>query len=179
MKKRNLTDNQYGRLIVIGIEGYNSHGEGLWKCKCDCGKISIVFAGNLIRGHTRSCGCLQIDTTERKMFPTKNTAFNRVYRTYKHTAKRRNLSFTLSPEEFREITQKVCFYCSRPPQNECKSGTSSISYWYSGIDRIDNTAGYSLGNTVPCCYVCNRMKGTMTQKQFKIHLLLMLENWGI
>ena len=31
-------------------------------CRCDCGEESIVFASNLRRGTTRSCGCLDKET---------------------------------------------------------------------------------------------------------------------
>jgi hypothetical protein len=29
-----------------------------WRCRCDCGNETVVSAGNLKTGHTRSCGCL-------------------------------------------------------------------------------------------------------------------------
>ena len=31
---------------------------GKWHCKCKCGNETDVFAGNLQKGHTKSCGCL-------------------------------------------------------------------------------------------------------------------------
>jgi len=30
-----------------------------WKCKCKCGQICEVSYGNLLSGHTKSCGCLK------------------------------------------------------------------------------------------------------------------------
>jgi hypothetical protein len=41
---------------------------------------------------------------------------------------------------------------------------------YNGIDRINNEEGYTSNNTVSCCFTCNRMKGTMSSEEFKIHL---------
>jgi len=29
-----------------------------WRCKCECGRETIVLAEKLRSGHTRSCGCL-------------------------------------------------------------------------------------------------------------------------
>lgn len=28
-----------------------------------------------------------------------------------------------------------------------------------GVDRIDSSLGYAVGNLVPCCFVCNQIKG--------------------
>lgn len=30
-----------------------------WKCTCGCGKETIVSSGDLLSGHTRSCGCIK------------------------------------------------------------------------------------------------------------------------
>jgi hypothetical protein len=34
-----------------------------WLCECSCGGTTIAFTGNLRRGHTQSCGCLQMERT--------------------------------------------------------------------------------------------------------------------
>ena len=67
------------------------------------------------------------------------------YNIYKKNAKRRNLDFQLTKEEFYNITSQPCHYCGNF-QN------------YNGIDRIDSTKGYYLQNCVPCCDICNKMK---------------------
>jgi hypothetical protein len=45
--------------------------------------------------------------------------------------------------------------------------TSDCVVKYNGIDRIDSTRGYLVGNVVACCKYCNTSKNTMTQKDFK------------
>jgi hypothetical protein len=35
-----------------------------------------------------------------------------------------------------------------------------------GIDRVDNTLGYELGNVIPCCSVCNRAKSNLPLDYF-------------
>ena len=37
---------------------------------------------------------------------------------------------------------------------------------YTGIDRYDNTLGYTLENSVPCCKQCNRIKTDMAASEF-------------
>jgi hypothetical protein len=35
-----------------------------------------------------------------------------------------------------------------------------------GVDRIDSSIGYLPENVVPCCGLCNWMKGDQTQAEF-------------
>lgn len=57
-----LTGQQFGRLTVIRRDGSNKWRISLWLCRCTCGNEKIVVAGNLNRGDTKSCGCLQKET---------------------------------------------------------------------------------------------------------------------
>ena len=67
------------------------------------------------------------------------------YNIYKKNAKRRNIDFKLTKEEFYNITQLPCFYCGD-------------FHDYNGIDRIDSTKDYTINNCVSCCEICNKMK---------------------
>lgn len=57
-KLRDLTGRKFGRLTVIGRDTTRPKGKTWWRCRCDCGNESIVWAANLLNGHTASCGCL-------------------------------------------------------------------------------------------------------------------------
>lgn len=59
--KSDLTGQRFGRLTVLGYEG-SRKGRTLWRCRCDCGRETIVLRPNLISGATKSCGCLRADT---------------------------------------------------------------------------------------------------------------------
>jgi len=53
------TGQRFGQLIIVRLmPERNKHGHTVWECKCDCGNITRVDSNNLIRGHTKSCGCL-------------------------------------------------------------------------------------------------------------------------
>lgn len=57
---RNLSGQKFGRWTVL--DRFMSVGELgksyiIWKCKCDCGNIGWVRAGNLTHGISTSCGC--------------------------------------------------------------------------------------------------------------------------
>lgn len=49
---------RYGRLVVEYKTGKRGHDD-IWKCQCDCGQTTIVRAGCLTHGRTKSCGCLR------------------------------------------------------------------------------------------------------------------------
>lgn len=53
---KDLTGQRFGKLIVIERNG-RKDTYALWKCKCDCGNITIVRSSHLLSGHTTSCGC--------------------------------------------------------------------------------------------------------------------------
>ena len=54
-----LTGAKFGRLTVKRLEGRSASGVRLWRCGCTCGEETVVHAGALTTGHTRSCGCLK------------------------------------------------------------------------------------------------------------------------
>jgi len=64
---------------------------------------------------------------------------------YKKNAKFRNIPFELTEIQFMTFWQKPCYYCNSP--------IPTI-----GLDRVDNTKGYTMDNVVSCCKVCNLMK---------------------
>lgn len=56
---RDITGQRFHRLVVVGY-----CGAGRWLCDCDCGGTATTVTNRLRRGHTRSCGCLQIERAQ-------------------------------------------------------------------------------------------------------------------
>lgn len=77
----------------------------------------------------------------------------RIFYQYRGSAKQRGYAFELSKDDFLNSYQSDCYYCGDKLDKV-------------GFDRIDNTIGYISSNIVPCCFECNRMKQTLTQKEF-------------
>jgi len=51
-----------------------------------------------------------------------------------------------------------CYYCNHDLE---ETGI--------GLDRIDNDKGYLENNVVPCCWICNKIKGVIfTTEEMKI-----------
>lgn len=58
-----LTGQVFSRLTVLRKNGKAKYGQSLWECKCECGNTKTIIGSNLLRGLTKSCGCLNIELT--------------------------------------------------------------------------------------------------------------------
>lgn len=45
--------------VVEAMEKRDSQGCVRWLCRCECGNLTVVISGNLVSGHTTSCGCIR------------------------------------------------------------------------------------------------------------------------
>jgi hypothetical protein len=58
-----LTNQVFGRLIAISRHHKTHNGHWVWNCNCECGNPAIIYATNLVRWLTKSCGCFRIETS--------------------------------------------------------------------------------------------------------------------
>lgn len=63
---------------------------------------------------------------------------------FRNNAINRGINFDLTKDQVYELCNKDCVYCGK---KRCL-----------GIDRVDNSKGYTIDNVVPCCGCCNKMK---------------------
>jgi hypothetical protein len=82
------------------------------------------------------------------------------------SARDRGLSF--HEDDFEKMQEKL----SRP----CTYCNNSAEIKINGLDRIDNSRGYSDANTLPCCKICNYMKGSLTLTEFLERIKKIYEN---
>jgi 5-methylcytosine-specific restriction endonuclease McrA len=68
------------------------------------------------------------------------------YRLYQRNALQRNIDFRLTISQFIKIIVSAphCHYCKQEKQL--------------GVDRVENSKGYTIENCVACCGPCNRKK---------------------
>ena len=134
-----ITGNRYNHLTVIErVEGVQP---ATWKCKCDCGNITIVRGQNLKSGAVKSCGCLRHEKhdthhkSNTKIYGIWNAMRNRCYykkgKAYKNYGGR---GITVC-DEWRYSFD--AFY-KWAMENGYKDGLS--------IERIDNNRGYTPKN---------------------------------
>ncbi|MCI8539009.1 MAG: HNH endonuclease [Oscillospiraceae bacterium] len=55
-KKLDLTGQRFGKLTVLG-PAENIGGKTAWRCRCSCGRETVVKTYHLRCGHTKTCGC--------------------------------------------------------------------------------------------------------------------------
>lgn len=77
---KNLIGKKFGRLTVISRNGSNKHHSACWLCECECGNQKTVSSDCLLRGHTRSCGCLN-DEQRHKQGKSANRTTHGMYST--------------------------------------------------------------------------------------------------
>lgn len=178
-----MSNTQYLGLMangkfVIKCVGRRKNQEKLYKYRCNCGRIAVTN----FYGLNKSKFCYDCRIIRKPMLTLKGEAgLHRLYGNYKYIAKKRNLIFNLTIDEFSELTNKTCYYCKAKPKNKMKSQTLTLkngTYTYNGVDRVNNNKGYTKDNTVACCTSCNKAKLSLTSKQFKSLIRKIYHNWA-
>ena len=152
--------NKYGKLLVVSYDG-----GGYWSCKCECGTELHIYGSSLRSGRTKTCGCVPRGGSNR--LPEGEGQFRYLYRQYRNRCLRKKLDWELSQEQFRELTKNDCHYCGEPPA-QIVAGVKGFNgdYIHNGVDRKDNSIGYTLDNCVSCCYTCNLFKRDRSYEEF-------------
>lgn len=136
---KDITGNKYWRLKVIGL-AYIKDKKTYWACVCVCGKRTVVYSSKLKSGHTKSCGCLFLDTVT-KHGDHKTRLYRIWHRMKSRCGKDKNyLTIKITPrwnkfENFKE--DMVEGYRAHVKQYGEKQTT---------INRLDNKKGYSKAN---------------------------------
>lgn len=76
---------------------------------------------------------------------------------YKSRAQKAGMAFELTLEQFQMFWKKHCTYCG--------SVINTI-----GLDRINNSIGYTIDNCVPCCSICNNQKHSLSLEDWICHI---------
>jgi hypothetical protein len=175
-------EQKINRWTVIKKTAERSHNNVLWLCRCDCGNLSKIKASALV--NNKSLGCR--NCSNKRSLPVGEAALNDLITTYKFRANKKKLEFSLLKKQFKEITSKNCHYCGRKPSHKMnrphrgKLTRFNGDYIYNGIDRKDNSKGYTLDNSITCCKNCNSMKGDfLTYEEMVVAIAAVLKLRGI
>jgi len=179
MKALDLTGKVFGRLTVLHRARSvktRTGGYTMWRCRCVDGNCTDVRTQHLTSGRIVSCGCYLkevLDLVPRGLDPGRSHVRS-IYNYYSVNAVKRGLLFDLTFEQFCGIISQNCHYCGQSPElghnNQRRWGSKSMDYKgvvkYNGVDRLDNSKGYEIGNVCPCCKRCNYAKRDMTIEEF-------------
>lgn len=151
--------DRYGNLTVVSyIKNPKAPSKSIIECICDCGNTTNRCYADLNKTKSPSCGC-------NRSLPDQTAHKNLVFYHYKKRAKKYNVEFLIDRKTFENLISKNCFYCSVPPSNRI-SESNPNPFYYNGLDRVDNTKGYTSENCVPCCKVCNIAKNDRSYTQY-------------
>ena len=88
-KIKDITGQQFGRLVAMEPTDERYDGRVVWLCRCDCGGKSSVCSSSLVKGTTRSCGCLLREASAKKAKDITGQRFGRLV-AVEPTSERRN-----------------------------------------------------------------------------------------
>jgi hypothetical protein len=107
-----------------------------------------------------------IARTKQNKLPPGEAAFHDLVASYRNGAKARGVGWALTREQVRELMQSDCHYCGAPPSRRRTVKNGDGMFIYNGIDRVDNSEGYTADNVVSCCTTCNFSKGRRSYVEF-------------
>lgn len=170
-RKKDIIGQRFGKLLVIKKLDLNALTRSRYLCICDCGREKELGGDYLPYGRALSCGC-------GRPHKAKDNGLTIVFNTYRKHARVRNLGFTLTKDIFRDLIMKECFYCEKI--ESCRTAIQRSKFLgdrfflHNGVDRLDNTKGYTIENSVPCCKLCNHMKWHLSLNEWIYHIKTVL-----
>jgi len=178
----------FGGLKILEILPSNQQGKHVkLRCMCNYCNTETIMNGSSIKKRN-SCGCRQNDSSTWKnstgpkmkpwQLPKGQAAKNNLLQQYIRGAKKRNLEYSLTMEDFEKLVTGECNYCGRQGTQIIKGqGKTSGDFVYTGIDRIDSKQGYIKYNCVSCCWDCNDMKKNRSNENFFLHIKRIYNNF--
>lgn len=145
---KDLTNLQFGRLLVICLTKKRRYGGAVWLCRCICGNLVEIRSGGLHDGQTKSCGCLQKEgaSRRRKAEILHGDCGTSLYYTWKAMKSR---CFNPHDKVYRRYGGRGITVCG-----EWKSDYPTFKKWATAnghqdnltIDRINNDGNYEPNN---------------------------------
>jgi hypothetical protein len=89
------------------------------------------------------------------------------YASYRSRAEKKELEFAITHDDYKSIILADCYLC----------GKQSTDANTNGVDRVDNSAGYTVENCKACCKECNHMKNQFALSTLTEKIERITDNW--
>jgi hypothetical protein len=139
MHRVDLTGRRFGRLIAQF--GFRRNGRTFWHCVCDCGKEKDVCYSSLLRGLTKSCGCLQNEVRS-LTHKTHGSTKTRLYKIFHCMLKR---CYNENAANYERYGGRGIRICDEWHNNFIAFQKWALSHGYNdtlSIDRINSNGNY-------------------------------------
>lgn len=148
---QDLAGRRFERLTVLDYAGKTPTGIIQWRCRCDCGKETLVRAGCLTSGNTRSCGCLLAEKLKDNQHNRKHGKWTSPEWSSWSSMRRR--CYDPKAISYPDYGGRGVFVCARWRESFdnflADMGPMPTDGKYS-IDRKDNSANYTCGKCDEC-----------------------------
>lgn len=135
---RTTQGQRFGRLVSI-----ERVAPLKWKFACDCGETPILFADNVKRGLTRSCGCLNSEATKARCYKEDARKRTPEYRTWQSIHQRCG---NTNDKDYRKYGGRGIKVCERWAAYENFLADMGKRPEDRSIDRINNDGDYEPSN---------------------------------
>ena len=147
---KDMTGQKIGKYIVIRRAEKPEYSTkkktgAYWVCKCECGKINVLYGRDLRDGSTKSCGC---DRAEQTAIRTRK--YEPWYRSAKTVFKQTYSDGNLTMEDFLRLSSQNCFYCGVEPGNKYNVFTYDRATPFS----LENGTTSTIASTLITSYTC-------------------------
>ncbi len=143
---KDISGKTFGKLSVIERTQERVRGSVVWLCKCSCGTVVNVPSDRLVKGDTRSCGCLLEEWRSSGLARTthggRKTPLYWVWCTMKARC------YNKKNHKYPRYGGRGISVCGEWKEDFAKFRVDMEGTYKKGlqIDRIDNNKGYSKGN---------------------------------
>jgi hypothetical protein len=175
-RKESTNDKYIGQITgCYKVLSFSHYGESktqtrYFNVQCiNCNTISVKSLKTIL---TTTEHCSNCEIKKRKT-PTLDAPRNCVKSSYVSGAVDRGYIFNLSDEKFDELIFGNCFYCGQEPEeykSDLRLNKTNLPFKRNGIDRLNNSIGYTEENCVTSCSKCNRMKSDLDYLDFIQHI---------
>lgn len=158
-----VVGRKIGDITVLSRQGEDKLGKELYEVLLPDGSKTIYNIKKLriLYNTTEKMDGDSLIVNHIRPFDSVTRSSNKKYQMYLNRAKEKNTDNTLSETDFYFLTSKPCFYCGSPISLGRVGVRQSC-----GLDRIDNSKGYTPDNVVSSCTRCNMMRRIESQPEF-------------
>lgn len=143
MTKVNLVGRKFGRLTVLSFAGILNKTHTTWNCICDCGTQKVVRGPNLVKGLTKSCGCISKEITAKRNLTHGLSHKSAAYKSWENMRRR---CLCPSHTQYHNYGGRGITICER--WNDFENFLADMGERPPGLslERINNDGNYELSN---------------------------------